>query len=205
MSDHPALEQILDRVLGRGDCTGGIAEHLIACASCRQASAWATALIRAAGGGPPVVTPETVIERAVSIAFDEPRRRAERERWSIARLVEDAFARPLLAGVRGSGTARRMLFELADCHVDLEISCDPEDGERYRITGQVLFAEEGPPADVLATLWRDGALAARASGDETGTFVIGDVAPGEYRLEILSPSDGRAIRIARLPVEGGEV
>ena len=78
-------------------------------------------------------------------------------------------------------------------------------GERYRITGQLLFADEGPPPDALAILWRDSALAARASGDETVTFVIEHVAPGEYRLEILSPSAGRAIRIASLSMEGGEV
>lgn len=203
MSDHPALEQILDRVLGRGDCTGGIAEHLIACASCRQASAWAAALVSATGGGPPVVAPETLIERALSIPSEEPRRRAERERWSIARLVEDAFARPLLAGVRGSATARRMLYELPDGHVDLEIGPEPEDGERFRITAQVLLTGADPSGEVLAILWRDDALAARASGDETGTFVIGQVEPGEYRLEILSPSTGRAIRIASLAVETG--
>ena len=143
-----------------------------------------------------------MIERAVSIAFDEPRRRAGRERWSIARLVEDAFARPILAGVRGSATPGGMLYELPDGHVDLE--ADPEDGERCRITGQVLLADVGPPADALAILWQDDALAARASGDETGTFVLGEVQPGEYRLEILSPSAGRAIRIANLRVETGD-
>ena len=203
MSDHPALEEILDRVLGRGDYTGGIAEHMIACASCRRAKAWATALVRAAEGGPPVVAPETLIERAISIPSEEPRRRAERVRWSIARLIEGAFARPLLAGVRGSATARRMLYELEDGHVDLEIGPDPDDGERFRITAQVLPTGADLSGEVLAILWRGDALVARASGDETGTFVLGEVEPGEYRLEILSPSTGRAIRIASLAVETG--
>ena len=203
MSDHPALEEILDRVLGRGDYTGGIAEHMIACASCRRAKAWATALVRAAEGGPPVVAPETLIERAISIPSEEPRRRAERVRWSIARLIEGAFARPLLAGVRGSATARRMLYELEDGHVDLEIGPDPDDGERFRITAQVLPTGADLSGEVLAILWRGDALVARASGDETGTFVLGELEPGEYRLEILSPSTGRAIRIASLVVETG--
>ena len=112
MSDHPALEQILDRVLGRGlyrrdrrasDRLRELPAGLGLGRGARQRD----------GGGPPVVAPETVIER-VSIPFDEPRRHTGRERWSIARLVEDAFARPILAGVRGSASARRMLYELPD-------------------------------------------------------------------------------------------
>jgi hypothetical protein len=96
-----------------------------------------------------------------------------------------------------------MLYELPDGHVDLEIGPDPEDSERFRMTAQVLLPGADPSAGVLAILWRGEALEARASGDETGTFVLGEVEPGEYRLEILSPSTGRAIRIASLAVETG--
>jgi len=205
VTEHPTLDRILDRVLGReGGASDEIAAHLSGCEQCREAEAWAADLVAAASQGPPVEAPDNLIARAAAIPSAEPRRRpATEQRWSIARVVQDAFARPLLAGVRGGATARRMLFDLEGGHVDLEVAPAPDDGERFRITAQVMLDDTPSLPDLAAILWRGAEPAARASGDETGTFVLENVPPGGYRLDVLSLSTGQAIRIGRVPVETG--
>ena len=86
-----------------------------------------------------------MVERALAIPSTHPRPALPRKAWSIARLIEHAFGQPRLAGVRGSATGRRFLYAIAGGHVDLEIAPDPDDGERFRITGQVLLDEDGAP------------------------------------------------------------
>jgi hypothetical protein len=203
VNDHPAIERIVDRALGRGDPSGEIAAHVSGCAACREIEAWAAALAAAVAEGPLAAAPEALVERALAIPSDAPRRSERRREWSIARLVEDAFARPRLAGVRGAAIGRRMLYEVPGGHVDVELAPDPEDGERVRITAQVLFDEGGAPDDLVAILLRDGEPVSRAAGDETGTFVLRRIPPGDYRIEILFPATGRAVRIASVPVETG--
>jgi hypothetical protein len=201
VNDHPTIERIVDRALGRGDSSAEIATHLSGCAACREIEEWAVALAAAVSQGAPTTAPEGLVERALTIPSEAPRRARARREWSIARLVEGAFARPLLAGVRGAGTGRRALYEVPGGHIDLEIAPDPEDGERVRVTAQVLFDEGGAPADLMAILSRERAPVSRALGDETGTFVFRRVSPGSYGIEIVSPSAGRALRIGDVSVE----
>ncbi|HET7693444.1 MAG TPA: hypothetical protein VFM44_10185 [Gemmatimonadota bacterium] len=203
MSEHPSLERILDHALGRSGASRELEAHMAGCTRCRDARAWATELATAVAEGPPLSAPDGLVDRAISIAREEPRRQAER-RWSIARLVEGAFSRPLLAGVRGGATARRMLYEIPGGHVDLEIGPDADDGERWRILAQVMFDDGESAADLAAILWDGRVPVARAAGDETGSFVFGGVPPGEYRLDILSLSSGRAILVGGVRMETGE-
>lgn len=203
MSDHPPLERIVGRVLGASPDSDEDRAHLAQCARCRRAEAWAQALLAAVTQGPPLTAPEPLVDRAILIPTVEQRPRS-RPGWSLARLLEDAFARPLLAGVRGTAIASRMLFEVPGGHVDLEIGADPEDAERVRITAQLLLDEAvDPPRDLIGLLWSENALVSRAVGDESGTFVLRGVDSGDYRMEILSLASGRAIRIASFVVETG--
>ena len=201
MNDHPAIERIVDRALGRGDLSGEIAGHLAGCAGCREIEAWSAALAAAVAEGPPLTTPDELVERALAIPAEAVRRARPRRQWSIARLIEDAFARPVLAGVRGAAVGRRSLYEVPGGHIDLEIAPDSEDRERVRITAQVLFDDGGPPTDLMAILRGDRTPVFRAVGDETGTFVFRRIPPGDYRMEIVSPSAGRGVRIGSVPVE----
>jgi hypothetical protein len=205
VSDHPPLERIVDRVLGASADSDDVRTHLAQCARCREAEAWAQELLAAVTQGPPLTAPESLVDRAILITTAAPRPQSGRG-WSLARLLEDAFARPLLAGVRGAATARRMLYEVPGGHVDLEIAADPEDAERVRITAQLLLDEAvDPPRDLIALLWSGNQLVSRAVGDESGTFALRSVDPGDYRMELLSPASGRAIRIVSVVVEtGGE-
>jgi hypothetical protein len=202
VSEHPSLERIVDRALGRSEASAELEAHLAGCTRCREAQVWAADLAAAAAAGPPMSAPGGLVERALSIPSLEPRTPVRRE-WSLARLVGDAFSRPHLAGVRGAGTARRMLYEVPGGHVDLEIAPDPDDGERFRIIAQVLFDDTGLSGDLAAILWRDREPVARAASDESGVFTLERVPSGEYRLDVLSVSTGRAILIG-VRVETGE-
>jgi hypothetical protein len=204
MSEHITLDRIIDRIVDpdRHD-TEELSDHLATCERCRDADRWARGLVEAVAGGRPPKAPEALVERALAIPTELPRPRAERE-WSIARLVEGAFSRPALAGVRGGATGQRLLFEIPGGHLDLEIARAPDDGEALRLTGQLLLDQAPPPSDILAILWRDRTLLARASGDTTGLFVLTPVLPGEYRLDLLSLSTGRAVRLGEIRVEARE-
>ena len=204
MSDHPALDRIVEWALGRDDPSSGIDSHLEACAACREARIWAEALAAAIATGPPGAAPEAVVERALAIPSEHPRSAMRRVGWSVARLVEHAFGRPQLAGVRGSATGRRCLYAIDGGHVDLEIATDPDDGERFRITGQVLLDEHGAPDDLIAVLSSEEAPLSGATGDESGTCVFRGVAPGQYRIAVISPSSGLGVGIGDVPVETGE-
>jgi hypothetical protein len=89
-------------------------------------------------------------------------------------------------------------------HLDLEVATAPGDAERRRLTGQLVIEGSPQSGDVLAVLWRESYIAARAIGDELGVFVLDDVAPGSYRLEVLSPTTGHSVRVMELAVDGAE-
>jgi hypothetical protein len=202
MSEHPALERIVEWSLGRSGSSAEIESHLVACEACRDSRAWAEALAAAVAAGPPAPAPEELVSRAIAIPSGNPRP-ATRRRWSIARLVEHAFGFPQLAGVRGSSSGRRFLYTIDGGHVDLEIAPDPDDGEAFRITAQVLLDEEGAPGDLIAVLSGEGTPFSSASGDATGMLAFHAVAPGAYRIELISPSAELGVRIGGIAVETG--
>ncbi|HET6341549.1 MAG TPA: hypothetical protein VFG78_05145 [Gemmatimonadota bacterium] len=202
MSEHVSLDRIIDRVFGR-DLDEDLVDHLATCDRCGDAERWARDLREAVAEGPPPEAPEELLERARAIPAEEPRPRTKRG-WSIARLIEGAFSTPALAGVRGSATGQRLLYEVPGGHLDLEITRAPDDGEALCLTGQLLLDHAPPPSDILAILWRNRTLHARASGDPTGVFVLAPVPPGEYWLDLLSMSTGNAVRVGELRVEARE-
>lgn len=201
MSQHISLDRIIDRIVDpdRHDARE-LSDHLASCDRCRDAERWARELVEAVAGGRPPEAPETVVQRALAIPSEEPRPRAKR-RWSIARLVEGAFSRPALAGVRGVQAGQRFLYEIPGGHLDLEVAPSPEDGEALRLTGQLLLDKAPPLGDILAALWRDRVLIARATGDATGLFVLAPVPPGVYRLDLLSLTSGAAVRVGEITLE----
>lgn len=196
MSRHLDLERIVD--LARGVAAASEAEsgHLTGCDRCARAARWARGVADAAAVGPLESPPASAVERAIALADERPRPRA---RWSPARLLPDAFARPELAGVRSGGpVSGRRLYEADRATLDVELASSPADPERWRITAQLERSGEPPAGDVLAVLWRGEAVFARAEGDATDVFAFDGVAPGTYRLEAWSPAAGAAVRIESL-------
>jgi hypothetical protein len=207
MKRHPSLGGIFDAVRltdGPGD---DFARHLAECAHCAESAEWIEGILAAVAQGPLPEPTAEALARAISIPETAPRprrRESTRQRWSLARLVPDAFARPAMAGVRGGPTAQRFLYETEMAHLDLEVATAPGDAERRRLTGQLVIEGSPQSGDVLAVLWRESYIAARAIGDELGVFVLDDVAPGSYRLEVLSPTTGHSVRVMELAVDGAE-
>lgn len=207
MKRHPSLGGIYDTVRRSNGPGDEVARHLVECARCAESAAWIQGVLAAVALGPLPEPSDGALARAISIpeTAARPRRReATLPRWSLARLVPDAFARPAMAGVRGGFTAQRFLYEAEDAHLDLEIAAAPGDAELRRLTGQLVIEGSRQTDEVLAVLWRDSQVAARAAGDELGIFVLDDVVPGTYRLEVLSPATEHAVRVAALAIDGAE-
>jgi hypothetical protein len=207
MKRHPSLGGIFDAVR-RSDAPGDdIARHLVECGHCAESAAWIEGVLAAVARGPLPEPTAEALSRAIAIPETAPRpkrREAPRSRWSLARLLPDAFARLAMAGVRGGSTTQRFLYETEDAHLDLEVAAAPGDAERRRLTGQLVIEGTRQTDEVLAVLWQDSQIAARAAGDELGIFVLDDVVPGTYRLEVLSPVTGHAVRVAALAVDEAE-
>jgi hypothetical protein len=204
MSEHIPLDRIMDRLVdpARHD-TREIADHLATCDRCRDAERWAGELLETVTGERPLAAPEELVQRALGIPAESPRP-AKRREWSLARLVEGAFSRPALAGVRGGAPGQRLLYQIPGGHLDIEIAPTADDGEALRVTGQLLLDDAPPPGDILAALWRGRTMVARATGDPTGLFVLTPVQPGAYRLDLLSLTTGGAVRVGQITLEARE-
>lgn len=218
--EHPSIERIFDAISGgRGrdaaradehaghDAAGhddaSVTGHLATCPACRATGEWIESVLDATAEGALPEPPADVLERAIAIAAELPapvRRPEPSSRWSIARLVRDALERPALAGVRGDAAGRRELYEAEGAHLDVEVTAAPDDAARCRVTGQILIDDAPPPEGALAMLWAEGRVVARAAGDEIGVFLLDDVPPGEYRLEVWAEAAGRAIRVESLTI-----
>jgi hypothetical protein len=54
--------------------------------------------------------------------------------------------------------------------------------------------------EIIAVLWSDGVAVARGVGDAMGMFMLRDIPPGSYRLEVWIPAAGHIIRMDPLQV-----
>ncbi len=195
-------EEIFDFLRGKlaEERAGSVRSHVTECEGCGATSDWLAKLLAATAEGPLPEPPAALLERAFEILPRKPAAsRVRRRGWSLSRLVLDSFTQPLPAGVRGAADAgRRLLYRADDADLDLEVRETPGDRPAFRVTGQLLVPGAPPPADLFAALWSHEAVAAHAAGDELGLFVFPEVPPGNYRLEVWVPAEGRGIRIEPL-------
>jgi hypothetical protein len=91
----------------------------------------------------------------------------------LARLVNDAAARPAeLAGVRGR-PPRLLTFHAGDLEIELEVTTE---GRRVSLVGQLL-----PTGPAEVTVDHSGGQRT-VDADELGRFAVGELAPGLIRL-----------------------
>lgn len=193
MSDHLDPGRLVDLAREPGRIGEAERAHLEACETCAEARRWADAVLEAASAEPLGVPPAAVVERALSIPDEQPApARREAPRWSLARWLPGLL--PAAAGVRGAASTRR-LYDSDAGRVDVEVAPDPDDAERWRVTGRLEPAGGPAPGDALAVLWDGETLEGHAAGDEIGLFVLSGVRAGRYRLEVWSPAAGAAVRI----------
>jgi hypothetical protein len=124
----------------------------------------------------------------------------EKLRWLVAVLVAppSSLQGALAPAYRGSGGALRN-YRADDYDISLEVHDDPEHAGRKQIVGLVLGLDEGSLAVGLAL---PGAIGFQSSvvTDESGNFVLPDVAPGIHDL-IIHRADGTLnIRIPNFEV-----
>jgi hypothetical protein len=182
-----------------------LSAHLAQCPRCRRDVAFLEEILGTVAGGPLEEPPVRAVQRAIAL-YRERRKgllRAVGERArdlaeQVARLVWDSWKEPALAGVRGAGEGRDLVYQTADRDLRLHLVALPG-GRRVEITGQ-LFSRE--PAGVRRSyrveIRGPSGRVQRAVADAHGGFrlVMGAEGPVELRLE-----DGETIlRIPELPV-----
>jgi hypothetical protein len=200
----PSYEELFDLIRAklRGERAAALTAHVADCAKCRAASDWLAQVLSASEQGPLPEPPQAVLERAFDVmprkaaaSVDAPRR------WSVAELVRETFGQALPAGIRGGATAeRRLLYAAGEAELDLEIARGDVGKPAYRITGQLLVRGGIEELEMIAVLWSDGVAVARGVGDPMGMFVLRDIPPGTYRLEVWIPVAGHIIRMDPLQV-----
>lgn len=118
--------------------------------------------------------PPDVVEAALA-AFTMRNLDAE-----LAELVYDSFSdEVLLAGVRGSGGTRQLIFETPDCVLDVQIELA---GER-RMSGQIT-----PPAAIGLEVRHSGGTIP-APVDPRGRFVVSSTPNGPISLRLVDDDD----------------
>ncbi len=187
----PSFERLIDYLDNRlpEDEAAGVSAHLTAsCADCAESRDWYKQVRDVAAADDTVAPPSWVLKRAIRI-FDAPREHpklAARLGQSIAALVFDSFARPVLAGVRSTETAnRQLLYRAGDFSIDLQVTSSED--SRADLIGQVL--KQGDPtfesvAGLEFGIARGGETVFSAVTDEMGEFIVRGVEPGLYDLRI---------------------
>ncbi|HEY7462621.1 MAG TPA: hypothetical protein VIC59_12220 [Gemmatimonadota bacterium] len=200
----PSYEELFDLIRAKlaGERGAALTAHVEGCPRCRAASDWLARVLAASQQGPLPEPPQAVLERAFDVM---PRKAAATEsaprRWSLAELVRETFGQALPAGIRGAATAeRRLLYAAGDAELDLEIARGDVGKPAYRIAGQLLMRGDIEELEIIAVLWSDGVAVARGVGDAMGMFMLRDIPPGSYRLEVWIPAAGHIIRMDPLQV-----
>ena len=184
------FEKLLAAKLFRADCPDSLAlgeyhlelldkaqaqtirAHLAHCPHCRQEIAGLETYLTTVSQDidVPVIEPPGVIKRLIA-------------RLRLPGLDWEGGQSPLFApiGVRGEGPEAR-LYAAGDWQISLEIQEAVEQPEHKTIVGLVL----GPEAAWQITLQQEEHVAASATANDIGNFIIDNVRPGTYTLLLRS-------------------
>ncbi len=115
------------------------------CCPCKErAESWLT-VIDVRRGASSGELPADVV-RLVKAAFWTDRTWGRNSSRTLARLTFDSLLQPLMAAVRGAGTARQLMFEAGPLVIDLQIHSATEKNRR-RLFGQVLDSKSPDPVE----------------------------------------------------------
>lgn len=147
--------------------------------------------------------PNAALRKALALGSKlTPRRQGS---LRLVRLLFDSAVEPLPAGVRGSASDRRLLFEArreddesAAVQLDLRLRC--RRGGSLEVTGQVLPPLVG--AKILAVAGR--VRRSKILGD-TGEFVLRGLPRGAETLTLqVEEADGRGLELPEIPLAPSE-
>lgn len=183
-----------------------IAAHLeLGCARCSADVSWYQTVRAIAEADDLIEPPPWVLKRALRI-FETRTSDAgvlaqvARAGKLIAQLVFDSMQRPAIVGARsGAAEARQLLYRADEFSIDLQFAFLPQD--RVEMTGQLLREGDLRFESVALQplqLMRAGRTVFATLTNERGEFVIGQIEPGSYSLNI--DVDELSITIFGLPI-----
>jgi len=169
-------------------------QHLAACAACRDALADLQTLaheLYVMRASQPSAAALNSYYAAQAHIQQQPSRLVAAWRSISAMLAWDSRMQPALQGVRsGAGnTGYRLLYATDDAEVELLI--EPE-GRAFRTQGEIIASGEQEAAGAALTpaliQWIDpqGDVRYETESDASGLFSLRNIAPGTYRLSIVS-------------------
>lgn len=169
-------------------------QHLAACTACRQALADLRALAEELRVMKVSEPSPAALERyyaAQSLIQQQPSRLGVMWRNVLAMLTWDSRQQAALQGVRsGAGsTAYRLLYATEQAEIELLI--EPE-GRAFRTQGEIIAGQEpdaaGTPVTpaLIQSIDAQGDIRYETESDTSGLFSLRNIAPGIYRLSIVS-------------------
>jgi hypothetical protein len=159
------------------DQTTAVAQHLAECPHCTREVAQLK---------------DYLVELTPTREYGPLEQIKERVNVLVARLVSGGskagpLAQPALApaytGIRGR-KPEPYLYQADDVQIAVEVQDDAERPGRWIILGLIIGIE---PAGPEVLLWQAEQRVAMVSVDESGNFVIPDLAPGNYELILSGP------------------
>jgi hypothetical protein len=186
---HLDPEQLYSSVFDRAPLGGEDEQHLATCPACRQAladlSELAIELATARASQPSLVALDHYYELFTQVR-PAPARGLAFWRSLTAMLAWDSRQQPSLQGVRsgGAGNAFRLLY--ATEQAEVEILVEPE-GHLFRTQGEIVTLDDLAMTPALIQ-WFDagGSVRYETESDPSGLFSLRNIAPGTYRLSIVS-------------------
>ena len=175
--EHFSVQPWVDfvRGIGTAGASGNIKTHLDAsCLKCKTAlDTWSR--VRKLATAEAAFTPPENLVRLVKLGFAGRAAAHEPRKWTLANLVFDSFAQPLLAGVRsGELNMWQVIYEAEGLTVDLSFGRRSK-GKRVHLVGQVLDKREVRP-------WRNVTVDLSTEKDQLlGTTAAN--ASGEFQME----------------------
>lgn len=176
------------------NAAGRIQEHLRKCGRCASGAATAKRLVETVRADRLIEPPDAVVSRAIALWRRERPGGVRRAlRVLKAALSFDSFAAPLSTAVRAGASprqtahTRRLLYTVDDYDIDLQVERPSPPRGRTLLRGQVLSrtSEVGALSGVAeARIERGARTCATSQLDEHGSFVVGPVTPGHYRLKV---------------------
>lgn len=197
---HYDMADWVDYLRGLGE-PGGRAEmneHLRGCVTCQDTLARLTALALRVEADEAFEPPPSAVRRARAVFTQfQPERVCDLPRL-LARLVQDSFREPLLAGIRGNERAsRQALYEAGRVVVDLRLEQRPGQSAVV-LVGQLLYPDE-PRAlvakrPIVITSGRQ--VLGTTASNEHGEFHLEYEPAGQVRLHIPVEEGTRRVEIA---------
>lgn len=198
---HARIRDLADLRDGRdARRSAATSEHVVGCADCARTHVRLLRTLDAVAAGPLEAPPAAALRAATRLFVETKWKRLfDQAAEFVGRLVFDQRTALVPAIRGGAGEGRRVLWNLGEHELDLEIVTG---GAATTIRGQILPSSDAGDAVVRGslTLWRDGTPVATTALDPEGSFVFQGLRSGTYAFA--GAVEGRSFRVMPVIVGG---